>query len=115
MTAMISGRDASNYIHRYKVVSEDLYMTANEKKEQLQGAKGKIELANGFRLIFLFVGILLLLFLFFGNKWFEGTEWFISASVVAFRIAEWDIILLVISTFTKLFFTAQYNRLVKKS
>ena len=89
-------------------------MTTNEKEQKLKSAKGLIELANGFRLIFLFAGILLLLFLFFGGKWFEGTEWFAAASLFAFRIAEWDIILLVISTFAKLFFTAKYNRIVKK-
>ena len=89
-------------------------MAANEKEQKLLDAKGRIELANGFRLIFLFVGILLLLFLFFGGKWFEGTEWFTSASVIAFRIVEWDIILLLIATFAKLFFTARYNNIVKK-
>lgn len=89
-------------------------MAANEKEQKLLDAKGRIELANGFRLIFLFVGILLLLFLFFGGKWFEGTEWFASASVVAFRIAEWDIILLVVATFAKLFFIAKYNQIAKK-
>lgn len=89
-------------------------MVANDKEQQLKSAKGLIELANGFRLIFLFAGILLLLFLFFGGKWFEGMDWFSKASVIAFRIAEWDIILLVISTFAKLFFTARYNKIVKK-
>ncbi len=89
-------------------------MVANDREQALKSAKGLIELANGFRLIFLFAGILLLLFLFFGGKWFEGMDWFTSASVVAFRIAEWDIILLVISTFAKLFFVARYNRIVKK-
>lgn len=89
-------------------------MSTNEKEQKILDAKGKIELANGFRLIFLFAGVLLLLFLFFGGKWFEGAEWFAKAKVVAFRIAEWDIILLVISTFAKLFFTTQYNRIVKK-
>lgn len=89
-------------------------MATNEKEQKLKSAKGLIELANGFRLIFLFAGILLLLFLFFGGKWFEGTEWFASASVVVFRIAEWDVILLVIATFAKLFFTAKYNNIVKR-
>ena len=89
-------------------------MATNEKEQKLLEAKGRIELANGFRLIFLFAGILLLLFLFFGGKWFEGMQWFASASRVAFRIAEWDIILLVIATFAKLFFTARYNQIVKK-
>lgn len=89
-------------------------MAMNEREQKIKSAKGLIELANGFRLIFLFVGILLLLFLFFGGKWFDETEWFASASVIAFRIAEWDIILLVIATFVKAFFTARYNRIVKK-
>lgn len=89
-------------------------MAANDKEQKLLDAKGKIELANGFRLIFLFTGVLLLLFLFFGGKWFDGAEWFANAKVVAFRIAEWDIILLVIATFAKLFFTTQYNRIAKK-
>ena len=89
-------------------------MATNEKEQKLLDAKGKIELANGFRLIFLFAGVLLLLFLFFGGKWFEGAEWFAKARVVAFRITEWDIILLLIATFAKLFFVGQYNRIVKK-
>jgi hypothetical protein len=89
-------------------------MVTNEKEQQLKSAKGLVELANGFRLIFLFVGILILLFLFFGGKWFEGMDWFSKASVIAFRIAEWDIILLVLSTFTKLFFVARYNNIAKK-
>ena len=54
-------------------------MAANEKEQKLLDAKGKIELANGFRLIFLFTAIVLILFLFFGSKWFDGMEWFASA------------------------------------
>ena len=96
------------------VVSEDFVMATNEKEQKLLDARGRIELANGFRLIFLFIGVLLLLFLFFGGKWFDETAWFASAKVVAFRIAEWDIILLVIAPFAKLFFTTQYNRIAKK-
>lgn len=89
-------------------------MGTTDKKEELQNLIRKIETANGFRLIFLFVGVLLLLFLYFGEKFFGGAAWFATASGVAFRIAEWDIILMVIATFVKLFFTAKYNNLVKK-
>lgn len=89
-------------------------MGTTDKKEELQNLIRKIETANGFRLIFLFVGVLLLLFLYFGDKFFGGAAWFATASGVAFRIAEWDIILMVIATFVKLFFTAKYNNLVKK-
>ena len=89
-------------------------MGTTDKKEELQNLIRKIETANGFRLIFLVVGVLLLLFLYFGDKFFGGAAWFATASGVAFRIAEWDIILMVIATFVKLFFTAKYNNLVKK-
>lgn len=89
-------------------------MGTNEKKEQLDNMIRKIETANGFRLIFLFIGVLLLLFLYFGDKFWGGSAWFATASGVVFRIAEWDIILMVIATFVKLFFTAKYNQLVKK-
>ena len=89
-------------------------MGTTDKKEELQDMIRKIETANGFRLIFLFVGVLLLLFLYFGDKFFGGAAWFATASGVAFRIAEWDIILMVIATFVKLFFTTKYNQLVKR-
>ena len=89
-------------------------MGTTDKKEELQDMIRKIETANGFRLIFLCVGVLLLLFLYFGDKFFGGAAWFATASGVAFRIAEWDIILMVIATFVKLFFTTKYNQLVKR-
>ena len=89
-------------------------MVTNDKKEQLQDMMRKVETANGFRLIFLLVGVLLLLFLYFGNKLWADVAWFATAGSIAFTIAEWDIILMVISTFAKLYFTARYNQLVKK-
>lgn len=89
-------------------------MVTNEKKEQLQNMMRKVETANGFRLIFLFVGVLILLFLYFGDKFWGDATWFASAGSIVFRIAEWDIILMVIATFVKLYFTAKYNQLVKK-
>lgn len=90
-------------------------MVTNEKKEQLQDMMRKVETANGFRLIFLFIGVILLLFLYFGDKFWGEAAWFATAGGIAFRIAEWDIILMVIATFVKMFFTVKYNNLVKKS
>ena len=89
-------------------------MITNEQKEQLQSVMRKVETANGFRLIFLFVGLLLLLFLYFGNKMFADAAWFIRAGGIAFKIAEWDVVLIVITTFVKLYFSLKYNRLLKK-
>ena len=84
-----------------------------EKKEKLDKVMGKIQLMNGIRLLTLFVGVVLLLFLYFGPKFFDGATWFMAAKVTVFRIAEWDIILLVIVTFIKTFFSVKYNRILK--
>lgn len=89
-------------------------MVTNDKKEQLQNLMKRVEMANTFRLIFLFAGVLLLLFLCFGYKFLGEAAWFATAGSIAFRIAEWDIILMVAATFVKLYFTAKYNQLVKK-
>ena len=89
-------------------------MVTNEKKEQLQNLIRKIETVNGLRLIFLFIGVVLLLFLYFGDKFWSDAAWFASVGSVVFRIAAWDIIFMVVATFVKLFFTAKYNQLVKK-
>ena len=89
-------------------------MTSVDKQQHLNQIMTKIKLANGFRLAFLFIGVLLLLFLYFGPKFFEGAEWFLTAKFWVFRIAEWDVILLVIVTFVKTYFSMKYNRIVKK-
>ena len=90
-------------------------MTTDEKQQLINDAKGKMNLANGFRLIFLFAGVILLLCLYFGPKFFEGAAWFARAQVIIFRMAEWDIIFLVIATFIKTYFTLRYNSVVKKN
>ena len=51
-------------------------MVTNEKKEQLQNLIRKIETVNGLRLIFLFIGVVLLLFLYFGDKFWSDAAWF---------------------------------------
>lgn len=89
-------------------------MTA-EKKDKLDQLMRKINLVNGFRLAFLSVGVLLLLFIYFGQKFFETAEWFIAARAVAFRITEWDVIFLVIATFVKVALSVRYNHIVRNS
>ena len=45
---------------------------------------------------------------------FADAAWFIRAGGIAFKIAEWDVVLIVITTFVKLYFSLKYNRLLKK-
>lgn len=44
-----------------------------EKKQKLTAARAKVDKANKWRLTFLFIAVLFLLFIFFGGKFFEQT------------------------------------------
>ena len=84
-----------------------------EDREKVAKAKFPMEIANGFRLLFLFVAILGLLFVFFGGKLWEEAAWFISARAHVYNFLLWDVLLLLIATFLKTFFVAKYNHVVK--
>ena len=85
-----------------------------EKKTKVQDIMHKIELANKFRLASLFIGVVFLVILYFGNKWWDEVAFYQSFRSIALFICGWDLIFMVISTFTKLFFTVQYNKAIKQ-
>lgn len=85
-----------------------------EKKEKLNKLMQKIRLVNAVRLMTLFIGVILLLFLYFGPRFFDGASWFMTAKVNVFHFMEWDVILLVIVTFVKVGFSIRYNSVLKK-
>lgn len=86
-----------------------------EKKEKLQNIKRKIDIANKFRLAFLFIAVVLLVAIYFGNKIWEASESYLLFRRNALLITGWDVIFMVIATFTKLIFTVKYNKTVKQS
>lgn len=86
----------------------------NEKKDKLQSLMHKIEVANKLRLFFLFVAVVILVLLYFANKFWETESWYLALRGHAIVFVGWDILFMFISTFTKLFFTVKYNRTVKE-
>lgn len=86
----------------------------NDKKDRLQTIMHKIELANKFRLAFLFIAVVILVLLYFANKFWETRGWYLSIRSHAIVFVGWDVLLMFISTFTKLYFTVKYNRAVKE-
>ena len=86
-----------------------------EKKEKLQNIKRKIDIANKFRLAFLFIAVVLLVAIYFGNKIWATSESYLLFRKNTLLITGWDVIFMVIATFTKLFFTVKYNKTVKQS
>ena len=85
-----------------------------EKKRNIEKAKKRMDIINRLRLIFMFVAIVLLLFIFWGDKAWEEAEWFINIRQKLYNFLWYDIVLLVITTFAKLFSAMRYNAAVKK-
>ena len=60
------------------------------------------------------VAVVLLVFLFWGGKVWEEAQWFIDVRQKLYNLLWYDIVLLVIASFAKLFAAMRYNRTVKK-
>lgn len=85
-----------------------------EKKQRIEKARRRMETANKFRLAFLFVAVVLLLFVFWGGKVWEDAQWFVDIRQKLYHFLLYDIAMLLIMTFLKLFAAMRYNRLVRK-
>lgn len=85
-----------------------------EEKKKLEKAKRRMDRINKCRLFFMFVALVLLLFIFWGGKVWEEAQWFLDIRQKLYNFLWYDIVLLVIATFAKLFAAMRYNRTVKK-
>lgn len=91
-------------------------MTGNlpeEKKERLEKARKRIDLVNRARLAFLFIAVVFLVFIYFGNKIWEGTGWYDSLVTGFYSFLLWDILFMFTATVAKLILAIRYNKMVK--
>ena len=86
----------------------------DQEKEIVAKASVPMSIANGFRWLFLVIALLLVLFLFFGNKLWEGAVWYDAFTAKAYIFLLWDIALMLLSNVLRIVFTARYNKIVKK-
>lgn len=77
---------------------------------ELAKAKKKVETANKWRLAFLSIALLILLFIFWGEKLWAEAAWFEAAKEKAYMVALVDLLGLLAATFSKLFFVVRYRR-----
>ena len=84
-----------------------------QQKEIAAKASVPMTVANGFRWFFMTIALLLLLFIFFRNKIWEGAAWYQAFIQNAYSFLLWDILLMLLSTIVKIVFTARYNHIVK--
>ena len=85
-----------------------------QEKEIVAKASVPMMIANGFRWFFLVIALLLLLFLFFGNKLWGQTNWYLAFQAKSYAFLMWDILLILLSNILRIAFTARYNKIVKK-
>ncbi|MCM1253459.1 MAG: hypothetical protein NC321_11610 [Clostridium sp.] len=85
----------------------------DQEKEIVAKASVPMSIANGFRILFMLIALFLLLFIFFGNKLWEGAAWYEAFLQNAYSFLLWDILFMFISTIVKMIFTVRYNHIVK--
>ncbi len=84
-----------------------------EQQEVLDKKKLPLQIADRLRLIFLFLALFVVLFLFFGMKFWGEAGWFVTAQVKLYNFLFWDVIFMLAAIVAKVIFTARYNRYVK--
>ena len=87
---------------------------SKEQMALVTKAKKPMDIANKCRLACLFIAVLLLVFVYFGGKLWEGVLWYEQAVQNIYSFLLWDILLMLIATFVKFFFAARYNRVVRR-
>ena len=86
---------------------------SKEQMETVKRARKPVDTANKFRLGFLFAGVVALLFIYFGNKLWQGGGWYDAAVGHLYQFLLWDIVLMLLATLVKFAFAARYNHIVK--
>lgn len=84
-----------------------------QQKEIVAKASVPMTIANGFRWFFMIIALFLVLFIFFGNKIWGDAAWYQAFLKNAYSFLLWDILLMLVSTIVKMFFTVRYNHIVK--
>ncbi len=84
-----------------------------QEKEIVAKASVPMTITNIFRWIFMLVALLIVLFLFFGNKFWKGLVWYDTISVKIYSFLLWDVALMLFCSILRIAFTARYNRIVK--
>lgn len=85
-----------------------------EEKAIVAKAKKPVDVMNKIRLFFMFIAVVLLVFIYFGRKLWEGIAWFDYLVSGMYQFLLWDILLMLLATFIKFGLAVRYNKIVKK-
>lgn len=86
---------------------------SEEKREELNRIKIKIDIANKCRLAFLGIAALVLAVVYFANKAYEGVAWYEDLTTHVYQFLTVDIACMLICTFVKFRLIVKHNNVVK--
>lgn len=85
-----------------------------DRAEQLAKAMKKVKTAERLRMVLLFPCLLIVLFLFYGNKFWAGAEWFEGTKLPLYNVLFFAVIAMFILSVARIFFAKAYNDIVRK-
>ena len=89
-------------------------MTKLSEDVELQKAMKKVKIADKIRLACLIIALLLVLFIFYGNKFAMETSWYAGCKAMAYQLLALAVMIMLGATILKMVFAAAYNQLLKK-
>lgn len=85
-----------------------------EQKQILARARKPVNIANKFRVAFLFIGVITFFFIFLGDKVWEDAVQYGNIVRCLYQFLVGDILLMLFSTLIKFGFVVRYNGIVRK-
>jgi hypothetical protein len=85
------------------------------REEQLTKAMKRVKTAENLRMVFLFPCLLIVLFLFYGNKFMPDSQWFESTKIPLYNVLFFAVIIMLVLSVLRIFFAKSYNDIIRKS
>lgn len=91
-----------------------MIMAKVEDNSELHKALKRVKIAEKIRFISLLLSLVLVLLVFYGNKFAVHVPWFVSSRTIIYNILFVIILILLGATISKIFLAAKYNQILKK-
>ncbi len=88
---------------------------SEEQRKELEKVDRKIKFLTNLRLGILFIALLDVLVIFYGDKFAEGASWLLYFKAYSYNILGVAIFFILITILIRMFLVAKHNNIVRKS
>lgn len=89
-------------------------MTKLNGDVELQKALKRVKTAHRIRIVFMFLSLLMVLFVFYGNKFAMETSWYPAGRTMIYNVLFIVILIMLLASLAKVFFAGKYNQILKE-